>query len=55
MQGRKRGDEGTIAIAPRRAHQEWRGTANRLPLMRKKAKSKVRERRRKVLTSADEQ
>jgi hypothetical protein len=54
MQGRKRGDEGTAAIAPRRAHREWRGAVNRLPPTRKKAKSKVRERRRRVLTSADE-
>jgi hypothetical protein len=55
-QGSRRWDEGTAAMAPRRACREWRGTANRLPPTRKKAKSKVRERRRRrELTSADEQ
>jgi hypothetical protein len=56
---RKEEDEGTREprpwpMAPRCARREWRGTTNRLPPTRKKAKSKVRERRRE-LTSSDEQ
>uniref|UniRef100_A0A804NQR8 Uncharacterized protein n=1 Tax=Zea mays TaxID=4577 RepID=A0A804NQR8_MAIZE len=55
-QGSRRWDEGTAAMAPRHACREWSGTTNRLPPTRKKAKSKVRERRRRrELTLADEQ